>query len=349
MKHSVLFSLIRDNSGSMKGHSGNKAFILEGCMEIVDPRPNKSGTCFIRYIPSEKSIFVDQQTTDFDWNKIQSGEHKVNDIHFNDGSRLCDMNQVRLIEYLRAAKSNTTNAVINRYYGSTYEEANSKEKSNDTAMSWEAETKLRKQLVEMPEVKLKAIYRVMSNGNINQINEMEVSSIRHNLNVLANKDKAMFDILYSDKLLGVKYDLYEALDKGIVSQHPSDMSMLMMNDRMVKTAPSGTNPIQFFAEWLNMDGQDTLELIRKRIGREKSSTPDIATPEQDAARLIEFMKTNERGEELFVSKSPSARAFVYEDGNEVALGNSNKLWIKTLVEDEDLRKAAMDRYQKLKG
>ena len=349
MKDSVLFSLRRDNSGSMKEHSGSKPFILQGYMEIVDPRPNASGTCFIRYIPSENSIFVDGQKAEFDLHKINSGEHKVNDIHFNDGSKLCEARQLRLIEYIRTAKQNMNNSTVNRYFGSTYEEANSKQKHNETALSWEAETKLRKQLVEMPEVKLKAIYRSMSDGNINSINEMEISSIRHNLNILANKDKAMFDVLYDDRLLGVKYDLYEALDKGIVNQHPSDAGMLMMNDRMVKKAPSGTKPIQFFAEWLSMDGQDTLDMIRKRIGREESGSNDISTAEQDAARLIEFMKTHDRGGELFLTKSPSARAFVHENGDEVAIGNSNKAWLKTLVEDEDLRKAAMDRYQKLKG
>jgi hypothetical protein len=159
---------------------------------------------------------------------------------------------------------------------------------------------------------------------------------------------AIFNVLFEDTLLGVKYDLYEALDLGVVSQHPSDAGMLMMNDRMVKKAPAGVNPIQFFAEWLRMDGQSTLDIIRQRLGRDVNEVLDVATPDQDAVRLIEFMRSHERGGDLFYSSSKSSRVFIADNGEEYQLGNSEKSWIKTLVEDSELRQLAMERYNNIK-
>ena len=349
MKDSVLFSLRREKQGTMPALSGFKPFVVPGWQEIIDPRPNASGMCIIRFLPSESSIFVDSQKTPFDLYKIRSGEHKVNDIKFNDGSRACSPQQENLVAYLRTCKQHIKNANANGWAGSVFHEASSNEESVQKGNEWAAETDLRGKIKSMPLSKLKAVYRVMSEVSIQDINLTEVDVMRHNLTILSNKDKAMFDLLYSDRLLSVKYDLYEALDSGLVTRPLSDKNMFMMNDRMIKKSPEGINPIQFMAEWLDMDGRDTLETIRTRLGRNPKEEIDIATPEQDAKRLIEFMRTNERGIELFDQIGVSSREFVKEDGERIKLGNSEKSWIKTLVEDDELRAMALDRYSKLKG
>lgn len=346
----VIFRVLRNKGIAMPEWGSLKPYTIDGFQEIIDPREGKSGRCFIRYIPGEQSVFVDEQKAEWDYQKVLSGEHKIPAIEFSDGRRVCAPDETLLTNYLRVCRQNVKNAAANGCNSTQFVESSSSDRAVEQAAKWKEDGDLTMKIRTMSFAQAKAIYRIMSGKTVKSINETEPDVILHHLGVMAKKDTPKFKELVDDRLLAIKYDIYECLDSSIINRPQSNEYAFMMTstNQLIKKAPEGSNPITYLAEWLDMDGRDTLDILHKKLNRNPNDEVAVETPVQSAKKMIEFMRNHERGDELFAKKGVSSREFVDEDGNSLPLGNSEKKWVETLVENEDLRLKALARHEALK-
>ena len=88
---------------------------------IPDPRPNKSGMTYIRYLSHEKTCFVDEQDTPFSPKAYKDGTEKIVRKNFNDGLLKVEEYDECLLEFLRNCPENEATPSVKNVKKEFYE------------------------------------------------------------------------------------------------------------------------------------------------------------------------------------------------------------------------------------
>ncbi len=340
---------------TMPGLRGKKNFSIASFQEIVDPREGATGMCYIRYMPGESSIFVDKQKAPFDIQKIKSGEHKMDNIKFDSGRRSVEPRETLLLEYLEHAKQNEDNANRNGYIGTQFFKFDKRHNKAQSTKAFTEDNNLRKEVGALDLATLKAIYRAMNEGtSVISIEDMRSDDLRHDVYLLAKKEKGHFERLKVDRILNVRYDVFEALDKGVLFRNAADLNTFIMaaTGIVIKQAPQGVNAVDWFAQWLTETGSETYLHIRNILGR--NATPGVKpTGETDPTILDEIIDwaqstADANVSEVFV-KNGAHKQFVDDDGVVYRLGNGWESIKSAILKDGVLLTKIVTRYNSVKA
>lgn len=354
MNKPVFFYVISDvtDKHSIPDLRGRKPFKIPSFQEIIDPRPDKSGTVFIRFAPGEKSIFVDEQKTPFDLHKIVKGEHKYDYIKFDSGRRGVEPRETMLLEYLKHAKQNVLNAEKNGYSGTLIKQFDPQADRTKRTEAFAQDNNLRSQILELDIDVAKAVYRAMGEGvSVLSLESMASADIRHDLYIAAKKDEGTFKRLLADQLLMVRYDIYEGLDKGVLWRNNSDLNTFMFaGGSIIKQAPQGVNPVEWFAHWLVETGAEVHLIIRTKLGRapKKGTTANNQTDPAILDEVIDWCAQNSSDERV-LEKNGAHRVFRADDGAEYKLGTGWETIKRNIQKDTELITKIAERYLSVKA
>lgn len=334
-----------------------KTFIVKEYYLIQDPRPSKTGSTYIRYLPGQTSIFVDKQTVPFDLDKLKSSTASPNSIKLIERRiRIDDKRNSLMLEYLRHVPCNVKNAEANSYLGTCiyeYEPAQQNKTSQDL---FNQDTDLRLQIRGLDMLTLKAVYRILGSKTVRQIDELDTASMQHDLyHILtraANKKEMehTYNMLLKDPLLLIKYDIYEALDLGVLVRNAVDPKTFINGKTRIpiKTTPEGVNPIEWFAEWMHVKAPDQLVLIRGYLGRKPSETPEtmkLPTSDGDKVEIILDHIFSEKNQ--ITVKSGPHHMYESKAGEKFSLGGGRDKIKQKLYEDKELRYEIFEKVEAL--
>lgn len=336
-----------------------KTYIIKDHYLVMDTREGKQGSTYIRYLPGETSIYVDEQRAKFDLDTLRSSTAPSNKITILE--RKIKVDTVRnplLYKYLQAVPLNVENAESNSWNGTCIYEYRPNERAKNADDHFNHDTDLRIEIRQLDLLSLKAAYRILGAKTIRQMEEMDAHTIQHQLYLILtqsrNRDEVQnqYKLILEDKLLAIKYDLYEAIDKGIIVQNPVDpRTFVMAKTRVsIKTAPDGSNPINWFAEWLAYKGVDTLMMIRGYLGRKPKETPDgiEARHVSDGEKVDQILDHIFSEENQLTKMSGKHHMYSSKSGEDFSLGLGRESIKKKLFESRELRYEVYERLKALK-
>ena len=275
-KDYVIFRLTRENEGGSMPHikfPPNKS--ISAVQEIVD----KDGEIrLIRYIPHEKSIFVDKQQTPFNWDDFRAGKGlRLNKPTFKEGFLVVNKSQNRLLEYMRHAKNNIENSEANSVNGWTFMELNIEKESREELDYLKRQTEVQHRIFTMEENDIKSI-AVLMGLNYQEVFKRSKDEVQLAVIDLALQDIDTFDDILSNDLNTYKFEIIEALKLGIFVREGD--SVIKWEDGVrAATASHGLDPVQVLAEKMITDKALT-DALRNRIRVKKGGYNNFKSDEE---------------------------------------------------------------------
>jgi len=214
----------------------------------------------IRHCPSEKSIFIDEQS-----------EHAlIEPIIFMYGYLLVPREAQLTQQFLDASPENVANG------GTWYEEVNDEKEAEQDLVIDDLKIDLynavREKIAEEDGIyELEAVVAVLEN-NVQEVSTMSESSLKRRIyqeienNPLYFADDNFKVTIFEDDYINRKYFVLRAIKEAIIMKSPNNKSILWVRDKKtIATAPRGLELVEYFADFLGTeDGMLVGEEIKRR-------------------------------------------------------------------------------------
>lgn len=263
---------------------------------INDPRPGKSGKTYIAAVPGESTAFVDSQSNPDLIKDLRELRVKLPQLKFTEGRRNVEETNLSEYEFLQLTKFNEENKVpgLRR----TFFEYKPQEISKKKIETELRDIKIKSDIMALDMSKLKAVARVSDAiGDSKSFDSVDPSIIQHKLIVKVRNDegKALIEELLNDSTLEYRYDIYEAIDKGILKWHPTNpFSLIWVSGGAVCNVPAGTkDKVKHVAEYLLANGYETMTTIRKLLGR---AVVEETVEETESSDIKDWIKTADKSQ-----------------------------------------------------
>jgi hypothetical protein len=267
---------------------------------VADKRPGKVGMTYIAAVPGESSAYVDEQSNKDLIKDLREGKVKVPRLTFSEGRRNVQETSVSEYEFLKLTKFNRENKAggLSR----TFFEYKPQEMSKLSVERELNDIRIKSAIMALDMNKLKAVARVSDAVKDSKaFDSVDPSIIQHSLivKVKTEQGKALIDELLKDPILEYRYDIHEAIDNKILRWHPTNpYSLIWTSGGQVCNVPAGTDDkVKHVAEFLMTNGYETLNTIRKLMGR-VSITETIE--ETESVDIKEWIKS--AGKEEIIDK-----------------------------------------------
>lgn len=336
-----------NEKSSMPQKTSKNYFSIESYQLVADPREGREGEqVWIRLKEDEASIFTDEQTSPFSLNDIKFGRERQPSIPFDErGRKVVSLREKKLLQFLRTCRENVLNADKCNYSGSQIFEHNPQAAEKKQGEAFAKDNSLRMSIQKMTADKAKAIYRIMGGRTIEQMDELDMETIKHNLYVVAKKDEATFKELRQDPYLETKYDIYEALDRQVIYRSPQKPNMFMwkVTNSTIKTYPLGVDAVSAFAKDLVDNEPETLFIIRKNLGKVEEKSQAQSAIEDKVSEVIITAKENSDTGFPLEKKGVGHFFFVDDDGHEYGTWKGYSEAREALLANPDLLVAVVNR------
>lgn len=330
-KDYVIFRITEENNeGSMPDIKFPPSKTISAIQEIYDPKAESRR--LIRYIPHEKSIFVDEQKTPFSWEDHRIGKGiRLSKPEFKDGFLVVNKRQQRLLEFMRAAKNNIDNVEYNDVHGWTFFEIDSERESEEHLDLVKRQTEINYKIFTMEEKDIKAI-AVLMGLNYKQVFERSAKEVQLAVMDLATQDPDKFEQVLANDLNNYKFEVIEALKLGILYRE-GDHIIKWEDGTRAATAPDGADPISILAEKMINDKALT-DALRNRIRIKKGGYENYKSAEEVIAGSIDVLEG--------LDKSDVIDRIIQENKNKAGLLEKAGAWFciddeRLLLEDSDNR------------
>lgn len=214
----------------------------------------------IRHCPSEKSIFIDEQT-----------EYAfVQPIIFMHGYLEVDRTQQITQQFLDNHPDNSANG------GSWFEEVNDEKEAEQDLIIDELKIDIynavrNKAKEDGGEYELEAVVAVLENS-VQEASEMGLKSLKRRIyqeiesNPLYFADDSGNVTIFEDDYVSRKYFVLRAIKEGIIKKSVNNKSIVWVRDNtMIATAPRGLELVDYFADFLSTEeGMLVGEEIKRR-------------------------------------------------------------------------------------
>jgi len=260
IKESYVFSLVKVNEKPTIENVKYPKSILIPCIdEIYDEEEEENR--IIRYLPGEKSIFLDQQTNQ-DLNKRAS-------ITFFNGHLIVDRRQKQLLDFLRASNANSTNK--NRMPGTkaVYKEYIDGENATERINLDKTTLQAKQAAYDLGIDELIGYARVLG-LDVNR----DPAEVRYHMSVIAAENPTKFMKGINNPSTKRKHYLFLAVDAGIITISKGDNSVRWTDTKVaIVQAPNGIQPIDHMVDYtFDPEGEKVYEHIRTLL-KPKSSEP----------------------------------------------------------------------------
>lgn len=232
----------------------NQRYLHPG-IDVIN-HPDK-GSCKIRYIPGESSIFADEQS-------MQANDNSCTPIIFIDG--LCKVNRIEKNLKLFLDLCNANSSAPNR---------NSTKKimffcfdSKKVAKkAYDSGVELARAMVYFDDKSKtdEGIEELMSYAKTLGINmARELSEIKADLSTFLKNDPQSFLQGLNNPNMKRKYIILEAIDLGVLIKDPNSGTISWAAGGALCTPPIGKDPVEYCVEWCSDKGRDTFDYIREQ-------------------------------------------------------------------------------------
>lgn len=330
-KDYIIFRLTEENTGgSMPDIPFPPSKTIPAIQEVFDPESNRMR--LMRYVPYEKSIWVDEQNADFSWEDFRIGKGiRLQKPEFKDGYLVVNHRQDRLIEYLRKAKNNVENAEINGTNGWTFFEMNLEKESEDHLEWIKQETERNHKIFTMKEDDVKGI-AVLMGLSYKDVFDRTKEEVQLAVMDKASQDPDKFEAVLANDLNHYKLEVVDALKVGILKKE-GDLVIKWEDGTRAATAPEGTDPIQILAEKMINDTALT-SALRNRIRIKKGGYENFKSQEEIIESSVDVLEGLEKTEviEKLIQENKAKAGILDRSGALFYLGDE-----KLLMEESTLR------------
>lgn len=269
----------RNTQPSIEGRFYNNSTIIPCIDEIYDEETESNRV--IRYLPGERSIFVDEQDNKDLTKRVQ--------ITFNNGQLIVDKRQVTLLKFLRACNGNVTNPNRMKDSRKVFQEYIPGEGAKDLI----AEDK------EIIDAK-QAVYNLGIDDLIAYARVLGVdvkrdpAEIRYHLSILAEDNPKQFMTGLRNPAVKREHYLHQAVDAGLIVVVRDENSVRWLSSKeIIVQAPAGIDPLTYMAEWTFDKGEKVYEHIRELLAPKKKSTIDVDIVDEEPKPDFVGMPTDE--------------------------------------------------------
>lgn len=290
-KDFTVFQITEPNTGgTVEGMNFPPSKTISPVQEILDENGERR---LIRYIPTEKSIYVDKQSTPFNWDDYRIGKGvRLQKPEFVDGYMIVNHSQKRLLEFMKASRNNITNAVKNDVRGWTFFEIDLESENKEELESLERFAGIQEKIFHMKQedaMSLVVLYGVpVETAREESLNAMRMFLIRK-----AEEDMDKFESFLSDDMNTYKFEIIEAMNLGILIKNGNIIKW--EDGNRAATAPEGQNPISILAEKMLVD-KNLTDAIRRRIKIRKGGYDSIKTQEEIIETSVDVLEGLDKDE-----------------------------------------------------
>jgi len=273
----------------------NAEWRIPAQIQIKDPRKGKSGRVYIRYIPYESDIFVDNQQVEFNLVKHRIGESvNIEKPSFVGGFIRVSEDDTMLLKYLRNHPYNVKNAQKNGWRGKKFFEVNKKEMAKESLENFKSEYSLMEAVFKMDLEDLKATCLLTGVISHKDMYDKTTEEMRHNLLVLAKRDPEAFYDALDDELSDYKRIIHDCISNNILMLDGKNMITLANGDRFASVS-TGDDVIEAAAEKISDPAnKDTLDMLKRRLRREKGEYVAPRNEEELEERTEEIKESKKR-------------------------------------------------------
>jgi hypothetical protein len=295
--------------------------------EIFDPETDTNR--IIRYVPGEKSIYLDEQTNQDLGKKYY--------IQFINGFLYVSPMEKTLLEFIQ--KCNFNEACEYRMPGK--EVLFRKQNHTNTARKLMTDDrqimKAKAAAYDMPIEELVAYARVL---NINVDRDPE--EIRYHMSVIAGEDPDTFLQGLSNPSTKRKHWVLAAIDRGVITLDRNTRKIKWSNGQAICTAPYGIDPIDHFVDLtFEAEGEEVYSHLKKLVDPKVEDNQEREAPKMDPYEGpgldVEKLGTLDLFENCvkYGVLGKNGNWYVY-DGENIAMGK--KKATEKIDSDEDLNK-----------
>lgn len=247
--------------------------------QVLDTRKGKSGKTYIRYLPYEQSIWVDEQNTDFNLQEIKHADSTSNvvapSIKFYEGKKIVSLeNDKNLVEYLRTCIYNEENARKNNFRGRTIIEYRPDKIAKESLQRERAELDVTQSVMSMP-FKMLINYACILDvipSTLEEDLEMDADELRYRMVQIAKRDPDAFVNGLDDELYKYKSLIMDCISLGILNKEGA-YSLRWSNGERFVSVPDGAGTdavIELAAEKLQAD-QEKEKFIKLQIKKQRGN------------------------------------------------------------------------------
>lgn len=276
----------------------NAEWRIPAQIQITDPRKGKHGKTYIRYIPYEQDVFVDNQTVEFNLVKHRVGEGvMLEKPTFTGGFIRVGEDEQMLLKYLRNHPFNVKNAERNGWRGKKFFEVNKEEIAKERLTHLQDEFSLMKEIFEMDLESLKEAALLTGVITHKDMYDKKVDEMRHDLLIKAKRDPEDFYAAITDDLAEYKKIVYDALSNGVFRLDGRNVIEHSNGNRFVGVT-TGDDVIEAAAEKLADDAnKDILQMVKRRI-RQAKGEKVTATNEEELQEKVSEIKKEKRRDDI---------------------------------------------------
>lgn len=320
-RQSVRFCLTNPNKPGSSNYEAKRMFPPSTNVPVIDViyDADKKTQRTIRYIPGEKSIYMDEQS-------VKEAPKKRSEILFYDGWKTVDETEVLLLQYLRAVNFNQGNKHRMPNTNVIFKEFKPHEDKQVLIDKEEIEIKARASVINMPFEEMKQLAKAMGLST-----DREVAEIKHDLLVRAKQNPEKYLKQLGSKNMKQRWAIIEAIDTNILSHNKQNATISWVGGGVIFQGAIGTDIIEDFAEYTQNteDGKNIFTRIQKLY--EKQSEKDYESLSTD--EIIEKCINSN----LFVKKGPAT----YYNNEKLAVGMNT---IRAKIEDDiNFRKELLEK------
>ncbi len=283
-----VFTLLKENSEpSIEGVKYPRSKSLVCLDEIFDEEKGENRV--IRYVPGEKSIFLDEQTDQ----DLHNRKRRPYQLTFINGSMIVDNRQVTLLDFVQ--KCNFNESKKERMPGTkAWFKEHRPEKTAEKAMSDDIAITNAKSLVyNMEFKKLLSLARILD-VDVNR----KIELIRFDVSIIAANDPQWFIENHNSPNTKRMHYLYEAIDLDIIKVTSADRTVRWSNGQAIVQAPIGVEPLDAMVDLtFEPDGEAVYEAIVSRIKipeEENVNGSDVDLTDVDFDQELELSEVKDK-------------------------------------------------------
>lgn len=317
----VRFCLIAANKPGSSNYEAKRFYPPSVNIPVIDViyDEEKKQQRTIRYIPGEKSIYMDEQS-------VKDMPKKRSEILFYDGWKTVHEQEKLLLDYLRACNFNQGNK--SRMPGTTviFKEFAPHIDKQILLDKEEVEIKARASVINMPFEDIKQLAKAMGLST-----DREVAEIKHDLLVRAKNDPAKFLKQMGSKNMKQRWAIIEAIECNILTHNKQNATISWTGGGVIFQGAIGTDIIEDFAEYTQNteDGKNIFSRVQKLYEKLGEKNYESLTADEIIEKCISANIITKKGN------------FHFYGGEKLAVGVNT---IRAKIEDDvNFRKELLEK------
>ncbi len=280
-----------------RAHRGTEVdFTIPSVDEIIEPEVGPDGkvlmdangnplnykTRQIRYLPGERSIYVDEQSTPFYNDKMRVIQGRP--LKAADRVMIIPGTEVNKVEFMLKTNANGSNPNRDKRRAILFTINDTEAQAKKAMEDDEARITAQYRIMNMPIEQLKPLMLTMakSSAEIQKVNNMEIFELRQKARGIADKNPKDFLQSMSTDNNEMKYIVNAGIAAGVIEVVDATNSLKWAGGNLIVQAPHGINPIEHLVLLAKNDSKMN-EVVQEIKVRGNTTIPNTGPIEEKKA------------------------------------------------------------------